>query len=156
VHHPAVLIDRRFDRLHYLHGWWYGRTRFLDYPDVRIRLPGDVGGPWARARQALADVERDTNALMCELHPHLWAEYLAARDAQRAPALRQAQGGETLRRHFRLEALSAEAFGQTGLIELAIEQSWERGRVLGAYVRNGRLEEFRSAIRPWRTPVLGG
>jgi hypothetical protein len=156
VHHPAALIDQRFDRLHYLHGWWYGMTRFLDYQDVRIRLPGDVGGPWERARQALAEVERDTEALMCELHPYLWAEYLAACEAKHAPALRETQCSEALRRHFRLEAVSAEAFGQTGLIELAIEQSWDRERVLGAYVRNGTLEEFRSAIRSWRTPLAGG
>lgn len=140
--------------MRYLHGWWYATTRFLGFQDVRIRLPGDVGGPWARARQALAAVERQADALLCELNPHLWAEYLAACEAPAALVARHAAQTSGLHRNFRLEAVSAGAYGEADLIELAIAPDWQHRRMLGAYVRGGALDGFRSGIQVWRTPAL--
>ena len=38
------------------------------------------------------------------------------------------------------------------LVELALEPRWAPGRVLGAYVQDQALVEFRGNIGLWRTP----
>jgi hypothetical protein len=148
----ANLRDRQLGRLDYLHGWWYGARDWLGFPAVRLRLPGDVSGPLARARDALLGLDRDAGALIAQLHPHLWAEYLAARDASDGPALRLAHSRDVLHEHFRLEAVCAAPFGEDRLVELAIEPRWAQGKVLGAYLEGRTLLEFRRHVRAWRTP----
>jgi hypothetical protein len=143
--------------LSYLNGWWYGTTKLFDFCAVRIRLPGDLGGPMPRARAALLAVERNQQPLLHQIHPHLWAIYLSAREtrqvrASRTPA-RNPIPGAIMLEHYRLEAVCAGAFGEDGLVELALEPRWMPGRVLGAYVQNNSLIEFRPSIGLWRTPV---
>jgi hypothetical protein len=149
----ATARDRQLGRLDYLHGWWYGARDCLGFPAVRLRLPGDVSGPLARARDALAGLDRDEDALIAQLHPHLWAEYLVARDASAGPAPRLARCTDVLHQHFRLEAVCAAPFGEERLVELAIEPRWAPGTVLGAYVEARTLVEFRRHVRIWRTPA---
>src|SRR5512145_1965054 len=84
----ATRVDRLLGPLTYVHGWWYGARECLGFPAVRLRLPGDVSGPAPRARDALIGLERDTEGLIRQLHPHLWAEYLAAREASEGRAVR--------------------------------------------------------------------
>ena len=155
----AILPDSRFERLTYLHGWWYGTADFLGFPAVRLRLPGDLSGPSARAREALLAIEREQRPLQYQIHPYLWAEYLAAQEAYPARGVRAARAqstsserGATLREHYRLEAVCAGAFGEADLVELAIEPRWTPARVLGAYVQRNTLVEFRGNIGLWRTP----
>jgi hypothetical protein len=148
----ATLRDRYLGRLDYLHGWWYGARDCLGFPAVRLRLPGDVSGPLVPARDALANLDRDADALIAQLHPRLWAEYLAARDARDGPALRLARCADVLHEHFRLEAMCAAPFGEERLVELAIEPRWEPSNVLGAYIEGRTLLEFRRGVRAWRTP----
>jgi len=153
----AGLSDARFGRLTYLHGWWYGMVDFFDFCAVRIRLPGDLGGPMPRAREALLAIERSQHPLLRQIHPYLWAAYLAAREARsvrgnRLRAPRQTPG-EIMREHCRLEAVCAGAYGEAGLVELALQPRWRPGQVLGAYVQDNVLVEFRGSIGLWRTPL---
>jgi hypothetical protein len=46
----------------------------------------------------------------------------------------------------------AGAYGEASLVELALEPCWAPGRVLGAYVQDNLLVEFRGNIGLWRTP----
>jgi hypothetical protein len=148
----ATLRDRHLGRLDYLHGWWYGARDCVGFHAVRLRLPGDVSGPNGRAREALLALERDAQPLTAQLHPHLWAEYLAAREARDGPTLRLAHCRDVLHEHFRLDAVCAAPFGEDRLVELTIEPRWAPGSVLGAYLEGRRLLEFRRHVRAWRTP----
>jgi len=153
----AVLSDARFGPLSYLHGWWYGTADFFEFGAVRIRLPGDLGGPMPGARAALIGIERCQHALLRQIHPYLWAAYLAAREARQVRAtrsrVRNEVPGAILRERCRLDAACANAYGEDGLVELALEPCWTPGRVLGAYVRDNTLVEFRGSIGLWRTPL---
>jgi hypothetical protein len=103
----------------------------------------------ARARDALIGLERDVGGLLRQLHPHLWAEYLAASERG---GVRAARSTDLLHRHFRLEAVCAAPFGEERMVELAIEPRWAPGEILGAYVQARTLVEFRRHVRIWRTP----
>jgi hypothetical protein len=152
----AVRVDARFERLTYLHGWWYGSAEFLGFPDVRIRLPGDLGGPSARARAALLAVDRARDCLQRQIHPYLWAAFLAGFEARgagrRRSRARRDDLGPLMHERYRVGAVCAGAYGEADLVELALEPRWEPGRVLGAYVQDNMLVEFRSSIGLWRTP----
>jgi hypothetical protein len=148
----ATRGDRYFGQLTYLQGWWYGAADCLGFHAVRIRMPGDVSGPSPAPREALMGMERDTVTLARQLLPHLWAEYLRARELSEAPAVRVARCGDLLHEHFRVEAMCAAPFGEERTVELAIEPRWAPGTVLGAYVEDRMLVEFRRQMRPWRTP----
>lgn len=148
----ATCEDRHLGRLDYLHGWWYGAHACLGFSAVRLRLPGDVSAPGSAARSALLALDREAQALVQQLHPHLWAEYLAARDAGGGRNVRSARPADLLHEHFRLEALCAAPFGEERIVELALEPRWAPGEALGAYIEAGRLLEFRRHIRVWRTP----
>jgi hypothetical protein len=152
----AVRRDARFEQLSYLHGWWYGTADFLGSAGVRIRLPGDLGGPSPRARAALLAVDRAWNCLERQIHPYLWAVFLAACEARgvrsKAARTRRAAPGERMHQRYRVAAVCAGAYGEAGLVELALEPRWAPGRVLGAYVQDSMLVEFRGNIGLWRTP----
>jgi len=149
-------MDARFERLTYLHGWWYGTADFLGCVAVRIRLPGDLGGPSQRARTALLAVDRARDCLQRQIHPYLWAAFLAACEARGARSKRsRAQPDapqELMHQRYRVAAVCAGAYGEAGLVELALEPRWAPGRVLGAYVQDNMLVEFRRNIGLWRTP----
>jgi len=142
-------MDRQLGRLHYLHGWWYGARDCLGFRAVRLRLPGHVSAVAARARDALIGLERDVGGLLRQLHPHLWAEYLAASEGG---GVRAARSTDLLHQHFRLEAVCAAPFDEERMVELAIEPRWAPGEILGAYVQARTLVEFRRHVRIWRTP----
>jgi hypothetical protein len=154
----AARTDSRLGALSYLNGWWYGTLDPLGCDAVRMRLPGDLGGPAPRARAALLALDRARAALLAQLAPHLWAAHRAAREPRRAraerPASRLDSDASPLHEHFRVEAVCAGAWGEDALIELALEPRWAPGRVLGAYVRAGALVEFRASIGLWRTPSV--
>src|SRR5687767_10214513 len=116
----ATRADRHFGQLAYLHGWWYGAAVCLDFPGVRVRMPGDVSGPSAAARETLIAIERDAATLTRQLHPHLWAEHIRAREASEGHAVRVARCGDLLHEHYRVEAMCAAPFGQERMVELAI------------------------------------
>lgn len=149
-------MDARFERLSYLHGWWYGTADFLGCVAVRIRLPGDLGGPSQRARAALLAVDRARDCLQRQIHPYLWAAFLGAREARGArskPSRAQRDApAELMHQRYRVAAVCAGAYGEAGLVELALEPRWAPGRVLGAYVQDSMLVEFRGNIGLWRTP----
>jgi hypothetical protein len=145
----ATLIDRQLGRLRYLHGWWYGARDCLGFPAVRLRLPGHVSGVGLRARDAVLGLDRDVGGLLAQLHPHLWAEYLAASERG---GVRAARCSDLLHEHFRIEAVCAAPFGEERMVELAIEPRWALGEMFGAYVQARTLVEFRRHIRSWRTP----
>ena len=152
----AVCVDPRFERLTYLHGWWYGTADILGFAAVRIRLPGDLGGPSPHAREALLAVDRGRDSLQRQIHPYLWAAYLAACEARSARSrpsrAHRERPSELMRERYRVGAVCAGAYGEAGLVELALEPRWAPGRVLGAYVQDNMLVEFRSNIGLWRTP----
>jgi hypothetical protein len=148
----AARADRHFGALTYLQGWWYGAADCLGFRAVRVRMPGDVSGPSPAAREALMGIERNAATLTRQLQPHLWAEYLRAREASEGCAVRVAGCADLLHEHFRVEAICAAPFGEERLVELAIEPRWAPGIVLGAYVEDRMLAEFRRQVRPWRTP----
>lgn len=150
----AVCVDARFERLTYLHGWWYGIAEFLGFAAVRIRLPGDLGGPSPRARQALLAVDGGHESLQRQIHPYLWASYLTACEAKsvRSRSSRARRDSTLMRERYRLGAVCAGAYGEASLVELALEPRWAPGRVLGAYVQDQVLVEFRGNIGLWRTP----
>jgi hypothetical protein len=149
-------MDARFERLSYLHGWWYGTADFLGCGAVRIRLPGDLGGPSQRAHAALLAVDGARDCLQRQIHPYLWAAFLdacEARGARSKPSRAQrAAPGESMHQRYRVAAVCAGAYGEAGLVELALEPCWAPGRVLGAYVQDNVLVEFRGNIGLWRTP----
>jgi hypothetical protein len=147
-----TLRDRHFGRLDYAHGWWYGASDLLGFTAVRLRLPGAVSGPVGRAREALMALDRDADGLIGQLHPFLWAEYLAALAPDAGPPVRATRRGDVLHEHYRLEAVCAAPFGEDRMVELAIEPRWNPGHALGAYFEARNLVEFRRRIRLWRTP----
>ena len=146
------LADRRLGRLEYLHGWWYGARDCLGFAGVRMRLPGDVRGPSPLAREVLVNLDGGSGLLVRQLHPHLWATYLSAREAAEGQAIRIARCEDLLHEHFRIEALCAAPFGDESVVELALVPRWAPGEVLGAYLERGELAEFRRQVRLWRTP----
>jgi hypothetical protein len=145
-------MDRHLGRLNYVHGWWYGARDCLGFEGVRVRLPGDVSGPVATAREALLGLDRNPTPLIAQLQPLLWSEYVAARARGAARGVRAACGEDLLLQHFRLEAVCAGPFGEERVVELAIEPRWAPGDAVGAYIEGARLVEFRQHVRLWRTP----
>ena len=154
----AAKTDARLGQIFYLHGWWYAVADYLGFVGVRIRLPGDVSGPSAKAREAVLEIERRVPRLTRQLDPHLWAYYRAERGIQekdRASNIRTAapvEEGTILRNHFRLDAVCAGAYGEAGAVELAMEPRWAPGRWLGAYLEDGQVTDFIANIHVWRTP----
>jgi hypothetical protein len=155
--HRAARPDPRFGPLNYLNGWWYGTADLFEFATVRFRLPGDLGGPMPRARAALLAIERNQQPLLHQIEPYLRATYLAARETLKVRTSRSRAGatvpGAILHEHYRLEAVCAGAFGEDGLVELALQPRWAPGRTFGAYVQNNHLIEFRASIGLWRTPL---
>jgi hypothetical protein len=147
----ASLPDTRFHQLTYLHGWWYASTTFLGFGAVRLRLPGDVGSPSSAARAAVLSLEQGEARVMQQIEPRLWAEYDAAREGGKRP-VRSARRSDTMREHFRLDAVCAGPFGENGLVELMLEARWAAEHFVAAYFSGMTLTEFRTGARPWRTP----
>ncbi len=151
VRNPVTVPDSRFARLTYLHGWWYGSGDLLGFRGVRLRLPGDLGGPASAAREAILALDNDGGTSARHIEPDLWACYLAAR-VNPGRRVRRARRGEILREHYRLDAVCVEAIGAELVVELAFEARWAPGHFVGASIGPGGATHVRRSINVWRTP----